>query len=899
MKKFLTAIAKFINRLLEWLKYLIAGLQGPSITAIDPITEYAGSIIDITGNNFGSLREQNIVTIGGVTARVIEASPTKLKVLSSVKTLTGKIRVKTGSHEAVSPYDFNVKSYPAPGSNEDGPPIVVDGTGFPSAGDVPPTGTLNVMVVLVNPTDRVPANPATSRQTVIDRWNNVHTFYDQASYNTLNVHPDFTASWHTLFGNFNDYIDTGIQNIRPGMLPRLMAECAQHAQNDGFNLNNYQMIACVIFLNGTFIRAWGGSSTSSFTFVDAALGANINITTTNPLNELWIQESANWGRFAHETGHNIVAVPSGLSANTGFGSNTLGEDIYGSDLVDASIASAQNFDMMGRHDDHPIFSAYHMERTGWYSSTNILNLVWNGTPFSNQYELVAHGLTQNTNAGRYHVIKIRVGDGLFYYVEVRQRPPGGSTQQFDENIPLGAATHSGGVIVTKVFTDLVNNNQQMRFITLLHTVNVLAINQVAIDPARNLKITVLNDNVATNPLVCQVRVEWAQAIADDPAGQFDIRLDPWDSNWQSPDIWVDRNPFGSFDNTNDAQGRPQGNGDRPRPHEINHFHARVHNDGVVAVNNVLVTFYAVNPPGVGDNGNWAPLSSVNIATINNNSHSDIFTNWVPVVGEHTCLKVYAQQQLGEVTGGNNAVQENVFDFEAPASSVPMPVYIPVAVRNPLRKNTIIQLSLTGVKIGYIAQFPNTWLYLGPLEERRLTLTVIPVLDYPLYKQFEKRYDRKDDYVARVNIQGYIPREYEEELGDTGYPASKLLKIGGVLSNVKPKKKVEIEIWQDREQHGKLTAVINGRISYPVAGQRIRVEFKSPLIDPKFVFTETDANGNFIAGFQLNNTFIELQNAGKINDEKDFIAKIKLTARASIINASEVAETDSAIILVVL
>jgi hypothetical protein len=29
-------------------------------------------------------------------------------------------------------------------------------------------------------------------------------------------------------------------------------------------------------------------------------------------------------------------------------------------------------------------------------------------------------------------------------------------------------------------------------------------------------------------------------------------------------------------------------------------------------------------------------------------------NWVPLVGEHTCLKVAISQQLGEATGGNNS-----------------------------------------------------------------------------------------------------------------------------------------------------------------------------------------------------------------------------------------------------
>ena len=47
---------------------------------------------------------------------------------------------------------------------------------------------------------------------------------------------------------------------------------------------------------------------------------------------------------------------------------------------------------------------------------------------------------------------------------------------------------------------------------------------------------------------------------------------------------------------------------------------------------------------------------------------DVFCNWVPVVDKHTCLRVFASQQLGEISGDNNGAQENIFDFQAAAQS---------------------------------------------------------------------------------------------------------------------------------------------------------------------------------------------------------------------------------------
>jgi len=324
----------------------------------------------------------------------------------------------------------------------------------------------------MNPADRVPPNATTARSAVVDAWNNVHTYYDQASYSQLNVHVDVTATWHTLSGNFTDYIQG--DNIASAALPRLFAESAQFAVNDGFTLDNYQVMACTVNLNGTFIRAWGGFFQSNFSYTGS--GLNINITTSHNLGLLAIQESADWGRFAHELGHDIIAHPSGLGNSPS--AATLGEDVYGSDLVDPSEATAQNFDIMGNHDSHPLFSAYHIETLGYYNSTNILNLQWDRNPFSQEYEVVAHGLAQNTAGGRYHLLKIKVAEGLFYYVEVRQRP-GATTQVFDSNIPLDGATQQGGVVVTKVFTDTVNLNQQLRFITLLHDPHVLKQGDVA------------------------------------------------------------------------------------------------------------------------------------------------------------------------------------------------------------------------------------------------------------------------------------------------------------------------------------------------------------------------------------------------------------------------------------
>jgi len=83
-------------------------------------------------------------------------------------------------------------------------------------------------------------------------------------------------------------------------------------------------------------------------------------------------------------------------------------------------------------------------------------------------------------------------------MEVRQRL-GTTTQIFDDNIPLGAATNEGGVIATRVIAYEMYNNQQTRFIHLMHENRVQIKGDVIEDPAGSIRITILDDSIQTRP----------------------------------------------------------------------------------------------------------------------------------------------------------------------------------------------------------------------------------------------------------------------------------------------------------------------------------------------------------------------------------------------------------------
>jgi hypothetical protein len=791
-------------------------------------------VLTIEGSAFSAKRFDNVVRVGGADAFVLSASPTQLQVLIGPETDSGPVEVTVGGQTATSSSPFTVIGYPFPGDTEDGPPVVTTGVSdSPGAGDVNPIGQIRVLVVMLNATDTVPADPAATRSQVTTAWDRVHTYYDQASYTRTDVRVDVTT-FATLDGKFADFVDTSpsVQNYRNDQLPRIAAIGADAAVKQGFNINNFQMICFLVFTKGQFVRAWGGGSRSTFAY-DNGLPAgdpkriSINITASQAINTLFINESANWGRFAHEFGHNVVSAPT----SSGDGTGTLGEDVYGSDLVDPAAATAQSFELMGGHDTHPLFTGFHLEKLGYYKPANIRTLDWDRNPRAETVDIVAHGLSENTDPNRLHLLKVKVSEALTYYIEVRQRP-GTTTQIFDDQIPFGASANQGGVIVTRVIAGEMHNNQQTRFITLMHPNRVLLTGESAEDPARALKITVVNDAVQARPLVCRVRAEWAQTVVDDPKGAFDLRIEPWDSSYTTPDIWVDRDPFGSFDNPLDSQGRPKFNGDRPRVNKINQVIARVHVSGAMGAKNVKVTHYAVTPPGVGDNGNWSPIAVNTVPSINVNSFVDVNCNWVPVVGKHTCLQAHASAQFGEISGHNNAAQENVSDFMSAGGSPCEPVFVRTAVRNPVDERHLVHVGLHGIPRGWMAQLPHAWVWLDGKAEKEIDIVIWPtadVNDYKIGSDPKKEHDERDlPGMAPVRISGAIDRVYDVSKMPSGEAAaSRFYPIGGVFYRVHVRRKSSIKIEVGRSQRGEFTWTVFSFVDPAVADQRVVIDVTTP------------------------------------------------------------------------
>ena len=863
------------------------------VSDFQPRQGYPGTVLEVMGAGFGDAGTAIQVTVGGEPALVLERTPVWMRVLTGQKTKTGKVTVKVGTNEANGPADFTLIKLTT--YYDDGPPVILKGQGSSAQPGLAKTGTLKVFVALVTPSDFA-AVPAAIRQTLVDNWTDAATYYDQASFGKCKLAPTVAATWTTLSGTRADYYwstqldasgnpmsnadGTPVRYDNFWNVDRLTAE-AVNANLTAINAGAFDMVAVCCYLNGAFCRAWGNMEKQTFSYAGNGLNIIAQLNKNTPY--ITVGEISDWGRLAHEVGHNIVDPKFAKGA-------TLGEDVYGSDLIDPSEATAQLFDLMGAHDSHPLFSGFHLENLGWLRDnnpgnlnadnssllgpTNIRRIQWDRNPHSVDVDLMTHGLTENTTLGRYHVLKIIVTPALAYYVEVRQRP-GATAQVFDTDIPVGAAANQGGVVITRVLTDTVNNNQQTRFITLAHDATVLTQGQQAIDPLRSLTINVINDNVQARPQICRVRVAWAQAIGDNPNGQFDLRITPWNNNFETPDIWIDRPPMGNFTNPSDSEGRPTGSGDKPLVGAINAFISRIHNDGPLPTTNALVTFYSITPPGIGDNGSWTPIKTVSVANVPASGFFDAATNWVPQAGQHTCLKVAVSQQLGEITGGNNQAQENIFEFDMPSSSPVEPVVLPIAIRNPSPRRERIHLrpSLIGkfLNDSFLVALPHQWVWVDGNSQRIINLIVIAPLDLERYLQTAP---------AQVRVAGFLERKYTQPDAKGAIPGEFLTPIGGLTARCKPKRRGRIDMIAKQENK---TVMVSGRISPADPTQTVLLVVTGLPTGDLIVATVKATNGTFQT---------QLATDAILRSDASLRGK-KLSLVAVVVDSPMVAETRSA------
>lgn len=887
---------------LALLAFLSVGACAGSITDATPREGLPGTVVEIRGSGFSPLWHENQVTLGGSKARVIDASSTRLRVVALRDLATGPIVVTTPARTLTSAFDFTrAGDTLAPTPERDSGPELVEGRGYPldKRYDMAAQGTnQKILVVLARPSDIDP-------EAMIPGWAaaEVGPFADAKSFvEQLVSHPERGANryfldatygktsgdfqvtdWQPLSQTWDFYAwgpddvaraQAGVDGAQAALDAVLADPSATQADIDAAQaaLDAKQAALQQAQDSQGFLQQPDFLWAEALLGAEAALGASFDdfgdhflvlagpflrgsccwVTTgfhaesTNPALPLgpfdidfpaprggtWMAENGMPGRMAHELSHFFAS----------------------GDLYDGSAGA---FDLMGFHDSRPLYSGYNQHLRGdWVdrgAGGNVVELEWGSTPDHDQtYELVAHSKTQNpTGDSVRQLIRLKVGDGLSYFVEVRQKPdPGASAESdfaFDGSLPGVDAASSAGVLITKAVEGNNQNNNREPMITLVPpeatpTPRTLTVGEQFTDPARTIRISVVS-KTAARPARYQVRVEWGHLPAADPDGQFDLRITPWaPPPWESVDIWANspKNdttmPAATVYQNHEPgdESKPVGNGDPPWVGHDNTLFARVANQGVVETpEDVRVTFYVNTPPGIGDDGNWGPFDTVVVGRLAPGEVRVIEAarKWRPAVGEHTCVKVLVEPMTGEVTFDNNEAQENFNEFEAEGSSPHRAVEMTVLARNPYDRPITMDLQARNVPEDWFVALEHGSVWL-PAKGSREVRAVVWTDRIPEWHQ-DGRHDESPRKAA-ISLEGWVDR-----------PFDRLIPVGGVTALVKGVRKVEItvEVRQKEPKRGENLSVF-GRVTPTVAGAPIALHLVDPDGELHVERTVTDASGSF-------------------------------------------------------
>ena len=748
------------------------------------------------------------------------------------------------------------------------PGVVAGSELFVGVGDPPDLAASGVdqgvLVILCQPSDINPEDLApmgmTAREDILEKLDDANAFFRDASYDTMSCDFAVTAGWVPLTFTRDFYCWTqadidaaqaivdGAQAaldlllVDPMATPEHIAEAeadleeaqgdlaqAQNAKNklqQGDFLFAEALLAAkaefgaatfdafndyFFFVAGGFLRGQNFGAEPGYHAEWTSMGVQFDIDFPVAKGITYVAQGADWGRVVHELAHFFA-----------------GGDLYQQGFADGSVivGTAAPYSMMGSHDSHPLYCGPRMDtHLHYYDETNIKRIEWGSTPTHDEtYDLIVHGDGQDpTGDAQYHLIRLTVGEGLVYTIEVRQRPDGspGTSHVFDTDIPLATPdgapdpTWEGGVLLTRSSEGFNQGNNNERPIQLLPPEGLYQVGDSFVDPARTLTISV-EALLAERPARYSVRVQWGVLPSEDPDGQFDLRIEPWGGPaWETVDIWVNspKNDDTSVvptlilyeEHEPGDETLPVGRGDRPWVGHANTIFARVRNEGVQDATDITVSFYVNTPPGVGDDGDWALFDTVVVPLVPAGDEVIVPSNsWFPAVGEHTCLRVIIAPKNGEVTFENNEAQENIFDFDTAASSPYDPIEFDVALRNPYTIPVSVDLRVRGV--------PQDWFV--ALDKGSVLL--LPGAVVPLHvliwtdrtPEWEGQ-DRKLPKVADIKIEGWA-----DVLWDYWFP------IGGLQARCHAVRKVNIDAGMTLKQERGAWAIVVGGGVGPSVGEPI-------------------------------------------------------------------------------
>lgn len=876
------------------------------IREVTPDSGLPGTVVEIHGSGFSPVWYENQVEIGGSRARVIEASSTRIRAVALRDVASGPVVVTTPARQLTSPMPFTRAGHTlSPTPETPSGPKLVEGRSFPldKRYDMAPKGlNQKILVVLARPSDidpeaHIPAwapglvGPFANSKEFVQRLishpdNGVNRYFLDATGGETSG-DFFVTDWIPLSQD-RDFYAWGAEDVTRAQNGLAAAEADLDAVRNDPSATQADIDAAQALVDRKKASLQQANDSNGFlqqpdfAWAEALIGAKAALgeATFNSFSDHflvlggpWMRGSCCWvgtGFHAESSNPSLPLGPFDIDFPSPKGGTWMAEDgkpgrmahelshfFASGDLYDGSAGA---FDLMGFHDDLPMYSGYNQHRKGqWLDGGNVVELQWGSPADKNEtYDLVAPLQTEgDASDGTRQVLQIRVTDGLYYFVEVRQRPDpaaaAGARPSFDQSLPGVDATTQSGVVITKAVESNNQSNNLEPMITLVAPATTpsprtLAVGEAFTDPARTLRITV-ESRIRARPATYRVRVEWGHLPSADPDGQFDLRISPWNPPpWETVDIWAN-SP--KNDTTSPARivyrnhepgddSKPIGNGDPPWVGHDNTLFARISNQGVTATPEpVRVTFYIVSPPGVGDNGTWAPFDTVIVPALaaGETRIVEASRKWKPAVGEHTCVKVMIEPMHGEVTFDNNQAQENFSEFESAGSSPYRAVEFDVEARNPYDHGVVMDMQVRDVPEGWFVAVDQGAVWLPPKGAKKVHVVVWT--DRTPEWEPNVRDRKRGPSKAMVSVEGWTTRTWD-----------RFTPLGGMTAFVQAVRHAELRLATRQKQvkrGGALT--VSGSLAPAMANVPVVLHLRAPDGTRQVETVRTDAGGHFVHAFQ--------------------------------------------------
>ena len=579
----------------------------------------------------------------------------------------------------------------------------------------------------------------------------------------------------------DEYIDLGTSLDRLADHYKLLTAAMTAADADVANYEDYNAVITIIY--STFLR---GQASGAQTFTIG--GTSFKIQTINQ------SSTTGFGRFTHEIGH-WIGLPDEYDPITAGGRGYW-----------TTMDGADDREYAGWEKDYIL---------AWITNppnVKALSRPAVGSPDLNATYKVVPTAIEETAGDTYTAIKINSSASVNYYVEGRDAIAG--------NVSDAGANNQ--VVVMEAVDAWPPGLYPKRN---LNEQKVMTAGAAAHKPDPSIEITYVSNNPGP-PESYNVNVKIKAPEQPDPS------ITPWGAPpWETIDVWIDsEREGGGWDDPATAVLKPS-NGEAAWVNHVNRIYAKIANVGHGDATGVSVRFKVNTPGGIGDAGQFVDLVTPASVDIPAGTSRNVYAEWTPTVGSHTCIQVEIEHIPGEEDIYNNFTQENVTHFYSGSSSPWHAVTFPVRVANPFDEPKRVDLEIDGLKTGWNARLSNKWVDLAPKSIKTIDVTITPPADAQECTQLNL------DLYGMTQIDDYI--QVYGGMNPIVHLANPIKFERHGVAPAKPNPKANTQGYNSRWIYN-----TGGLINPVLAGVEIATIITNPQGKDVVYFDTTDANGTF-------------------------------------------------------